>query len=47
MKHRRTRRVSLGAGAVGDWAIFLYGLVALVCLSSFVMMIVTYRRDQL
>jgi hypothetical protein len=35
------------AGAISDWAIFLYGLVALVCLSTFVVTIITYRRDQL
>lgn len=35
------------SGAIGDWAIFLFGLVAVIILAVFIMMLVTYRRDQL
>ncbi|MGH2514978.1 MAG: hypothetical protein ACRDHP_04920 [Ktedonobacterales bacterium] len=32
---------------IGDWALFLYGLVTVVLGAIFVMTLVTYRRDQL
>ena len=34
-------------GAVGDWAIFLFGMVTLTILAVFIITIVTYRRHQL
>ena len=34
-------------GVVGDWAIFVYGVVTLTILAVFIVTIVTYRRHQL
>ena len=35
------------AGVVGDWAIFVYGLVAVVFLAVAVTTLITFRPDQL
>ena len=34
-------------GVIGDWAIFLFGLVAVIALAVFIMMLVTFRHNQL
>lgn len=34
-------------GAVGDWALFLYGLVATTLLASVITTVLNFRRNQL